>query len=154
MISITLPDGNIRKFNISPNGKQIAAQIGEGLAKAAIAMRVNGELVDLSSTIYKDSNVSILTKKDDESLELIRHDVAHILAEAVQELFPGTQVTIGPSIENGFYYDFAREEPFTLDDLKQIEVKMAEIIDRDDPFEKELWDRDYAIWVFEKKGEK
>ena len=109
MISITLPDGNIRKFNISPNGKQIAAQIGEGLAKAAIAMRVNGELVDLSSTIYKDSNVSILTKKDDESLELIRHDVAHILAEAVQELFPGTQVTIGPSIENGFYYDFAGE---------------------------------------------
>ena len=154
MISITLPDGNIRKFNISPNGKQIAAQIGEGLAKAAIAMRVNGELVDLSSTIYKDSNVSILTKKDDESLELIRHDVAHILAEAVQELFPGTQVTIGPSIENGFYYDFAREEPFTLDDLKQIEVKMAEIIDRDEPFEKEIWDRDYAIRVFEKKGEK
>ncbi len=154
MISITLPDGNIRKFNISPNGKQIAAQIGEGLAKAAIAMRVNGELVDLSSTIYKDSNVSILTKKDDESLELIRHDVAHILAEAVQELFPGTQVTIGPSIENGFYYDFAREEPFTLDDLKQIEVKMAEIIDRDEPFEKETWDRDYAIRVFEKKGEK
>ncbi len=154
MISITLPDGNIRKFNISPNGKQIAAQIGQGLAKAAIAMRVNGELVDLSSTIYKDSNVSILTKKDDESLELIRHDVAHILAEAVQELFPGTQVTIGPNIENGFYYDFAREEPFTLDDLKQIEVKMAEIIDRDEPFEKEIWDRDYAINVFEKKGEK
>jgi threonyl-tRNA synthetase len=153
MVAITLPDGSVRKFDGSVTGLDVAADIGPGLAKAALAIRLNGELVDLSTTITTDSDLAIITLKDDEALELIRHDTAHVLAEAVQELFPGTQVTIGPAIENGFYYDFARDEPFTPDDLEQMEAKMAEIIARDEPFVREVWDRDEAIKTFKDMGE-
>jgi len=153
MVAITLPDGSVRKFEGSVTGTDVAADIGPGLAKAALAIRLNGTLVDLATTITEDSELAIITLKDDDALELIRHDTAHVLAEAVQALFPGTQVTIGPSIENGFYYDFARDEPFTPDDLEKMEVKMAEIIDRDDAFVREVWDRARAIETFEGMGE-
>jgi len=153
MVAITLPDGSVRKFEGSVTGLDVATDIGPGLAKAALAIHLNGDLVDLSTLIEEDSALAIITSKDEEGLELIRHDAAHVLAEAVQELYPGTQVTIGPSIENGFYYDFARDEPFTPDDLIKMEAKMAEIIDRDDAFEREVWDREKAIKTFEDMGE-
>ncbi len=153
MLAITLPDGSVRNFDGPVTGKDVAADIGPGLAKAALAIRLDGELVDLATTITEDSELAIITSKDDEALELIRHDTAHVLAEAVQELFPGTQVTIGPAIENGFYYDFARDEPFTPDDLEKMEARMAEIIDRDEPFVRETWDREEAIKTFEDMGE-
>ncbi len=153
-ILISLPDQTTRNFSAGVTGTEIAATIGTGLLKAALAIKINGKLCDLSLPIDQDASIEIITLKSDEALELLRHDTAHILAEAVQELFPGTQVTIGPSIENGFYYDFARAEPFTPDDLSKIETKMAEIIDRDSPFTREVWDRNDAIQLFEKKGEK
>ena len=154
MVAITLPDGSIRKFDEPVSGFELASNIGPGLAKAAIALRINGKLEDLSTRIEDDASVEIITEKDEEdALELIRHDAAHVLAEAVQTLFPGTQVTIGPTIENGFYYDFAREVPFTPDDLESIELKMHEIIDRDDPFTKEVWGRETAQQKFQEKGE-
>lgn len=153
-ILISLPDQTTRNFSAGVTGTEIAATIGTGLLKAALAIKINGKLCDLSLPIDQDAVIEIITLKSDEALELLRHDTAHILAEAVQELFPGTQVTIGPSIENGFYYDFARAEPFTPDDLSKIEAKMAEIIDRDSPFTREVWDRNDAIQLFEKKGEK
>ncbi len=153
MVAVTLPDGSVRKFDGSVTGLGVAVDIGPGLAKAALAIRLNGNVVDLSTLISEDSELSIITLKDDEALELIRHDTAHVLAEAVQELFPGTQVTIGPNIENGFYYDFARDEPFTPEDLEKMEAKMAEIIARDEPFVREVWDRDEAIKTFEGMGE-
>jgi len=153
MVAITLPDGSVRQFDGPVSGADLAADIGPGLLKAALAIRHAGEIKDLSSVISKDSEVAIITARDEEALELIRHDTAHVLAEAVQELFPGTQVTIGPSIENGFYYDFARDEPFTPDDLVKMEAKMAEIIDRDEPFEREIWSREEAIKVFSEMGE-
>ncbi len=148
MIAITLPDGSVREFDASVTGADVAADIGPGLAKAALAILLNGEVRDLSGVIAEDAEIAIITAKDEGALELIRHDTAHVMAEAVQGLYPGTQVTIGPAIENGFYYDFARDEPFTPDDLEKIEARMAEIIDRDQPFQREVWDRDKAIDTF------
>ena len=129
---ITLPDGNNLDFSKKITGLEIAEKISKSLAKEAMVISVDGELKDLNYLIEKNCTVKIFTSKNKEGLETIRHDTAHILAMAVQELFPGTQVTIGPVIENGFYYDFARKEPFTEDDLKKIEDKMREIVDRDE----------------------
>ena len=154
MVVITLPDGSIRNFVSPVSGTELAADIGPGLAKAAIAVRIDGKLNDLSTVIQNDAEVAIITDKDErDALDLIRHDTAHVLAEAVQELYPGTQVTIGPNIENGFYYDFAREEPFSNDDLEIIEEKMHEIINRDDAFDKQIVDRDSAAQMFRDMGE-
>jgi len=150
---ITLPDGSQRRFVAPLTGAALAAAIGPGLARDAIAMKVDGVLMDLSREIDHDAHVVFITRKDPEALELIRHDAAHVLAEAVQTLYPGTQVTIGPTIENGFYYDFARNEPFTPEDLPAIEAKMREIVARNAPFVREVWDRDEAIRFFEAKGE-
>lgn len=153
MLSITLPDGSVRQYEGSVTGLTIAQSIGAGLAKAALAMEVNGELVDLSLEITEDSAVKFITRKDEAALELIRHDTAHILAQAVQELYPNTQVTIGPSIENGFYYDFARDEPFKPEDLEGIERRMHEIVARNEAFIRQVMPRDEAIQHFEKAGE-
>ncbi len=153
MVAITLPDGSVRSFDNPVSGAELAADIGPGLAKAALAIRLNGALDDLSTVIDADSDVAVITDKDEEALDLIRHDAAHVLAEAVQELWPGTQVTIGPNIENGFYYDFAREEPFTPEDLETIEKKMLDVIERNDTFTKEVWDRDKAVQTFRDMGE-
>lgn len=149
-----LPDGSVKQFDGPVTGAELAAAIGPGLAKAALAIKIEGEVLDLSRSIDVDSTVEIITRKSDDALDLIRHDTAHVMAEAVQALYPGTQVTIGPSIENGFYYDFARDEPFTPDDLEKIEAKMMEIIKRDDSFIREEWDRDDAIRHFTDIGEK
>ena len=153
MPNIKLPDGNQLSFSEAVNGTQIASKISSSLSKKALVMEVNGELKDLSFLIEKDSSVKIFTSQHHEGIETIRHDTAHILAMAVQELFPGTQVTIGPVIENGFYYDFARKEPFTENDLRKIEQKMIEIVDRDEITKREVWERDKAIDHFKKKGE-
>ena len=151
MPNITLPDGKKLNFDKSVTGSEVAEKISKSLAKQALVMSVNGELKDLYSTIDKDSSIKIFTAKDPEGLEVIRHDTAHIMAMAVQELFPGTQVTIGPVIENGFYYDFARKEPFTSEDLEKIENKMREIVDRDEKTYREVWKRNDAIEHFKKK---
>ena len=153
MPTITLPDGKNLKFSKKVTGLQVAEEISKSLAKQAMVISINGELKDLDFLIESDCSVKIFTAKNNEGLETIRHDTAHILAMAVQELFPGTQVTIGPVIENGFYYDFARKEPFTEDDLKKIEEKMREIVDRDEITKREVWDRDKAIKHFRNKGE-
>ncbi|GAN90329.1 threonyl-tRNA synthetase [Gluconobacter frateurii M-2] len=153
MPAITLPDGSVRTFDGTVTGTTIAASIGPGLAKAALAMEVNGKLVDLATEIADDAAVKFVTKKDDASLEMIRHDAAHVLAEAVQSLWPETQVTIGPSIKDGFYYDFSREKPFTPDDFEAIEARMRAIVAANAPFTREVWDRDEAIRFFEEKGE-
>ncbi|MGB0684155.1 MAG: threonine--tRNA ligase [Magnetovibrionaceae bacterium] len=154
MVALSLPDGSVRQFDRPVTGAELAADIGPGLAKAALAIKVDGALTDLSVEITQDAQVSLLTAKDEEALELLRHDAAHVMAQAVQELYPNTQVTIGPAIENGFYYDFAREEPFTPDDLEKIEARMMEIVDRDLPLEREVWDRDELIKTFLDMGEK
>ena len=153
MLTLTLPDGNKLKFPKKVTGLEVAEKISKSLAKQAIVMTIDGKLTDLNFIINKDCDVKILTSKNKEGLETIRHDTAHVLAMAVQELFPGTQVTIGPVIDNGFYYDFARKEPFTEEDLKKIENKMREIIDRDEITRKEVWERDKAVKHFESKGE-
>ena len=153
-ISITLPDGSTRAFEGPVTGGEIAAAIGPGLAKAALAVKGNGELRDLTRPIERDAAVEIVTAGHEDSLELLRHDCAHVLAEAVQELYPGTQVTFGPAIENGFYYDFARDVPFTPDDLAVIEKRMHEIVDRNETIVREVWDRDEAIRHFAEIGEK
>jgi len=153
-INITLPDKSVRQYSAGVTGMEIAESIGAGLAKAALAIKVNGEAIDLSRPIEGDSAIAIITSKDAEGLELIRHDAAHIMAEAVKELYPETQVTIGPAIENGFYYDFARETPFSTDDLDKIENKMREISGRDEKLVREVWNRDEAVKYFEKIGEK
>ena len=150
---ITLPDGNNLDFPKKITGLEVAEKISKSLAKQAMVMSVDGELKDLDYLIEKNCSVKIFTSKNDEGLETIRHDTAHILAMAVQELFSGTQVTIGPVIENGFYYDFARKEPFTEEDLKKIEQRMKEIVDRDEITKREVWDREKAIKHFRKKGE-
>jgi len=144
----------VRSFDAPVAGTTVAAAIGPGLARAALAMKIDGKLVDLSTVIEADANLVFVTRKDEVALEMIRHDCAHVLAEAVQELFPGTQVTIGPSIENGFYYDFARSEPFTTEDFAAIEAKMREIVGRNAPFVRSVIDRDEGIAFFEAKGEK
>ncbi len=154
MPAITLPDGSVRRFDGPVAGTTVAAAIGPGLARAALAMKLDGKLVDLSTEIAQDANVVFVTRKDADALEMIRHDAAHVLAEAVQALYPGTQVTIGPSIENGFYYDFARNEPFTTADFPAIEAKMREIIARNAAFERSVIDRDEGIAFFLAKGEK
>ena len=153
MPTITLPDGNNLDFPNKVTGLEVAEKISKSLAKQAMVIGINGELKDLDFVIDKDCSVKIYTSKNEEGLETIRHDTAHILAMAVQELFPGTQVTIGPVIENGFYYDFARKESFTEDDLIKIEDKMKEIVDRDEITKREVWERDKAIKHFKKKGE-
>ncbi len=152
-VRITLPDGSVREYDHAPTGEEIARDIGPGLAKAALAVKVNGQLRDLYLPITEDAAVEIVTRKSPEALELIRHDAAHILAEAVQELYPGTQVTIGPTIEDGFYYDFARDDPFTPEDLERIEQRMHEIVDRAEPIRREVWDREEAIRFFRSIGE-
>ncbi|MBF0875656.1 threonine--tRNA ligase [Gluconobacter cerevisiae] len=153
MPAITLPDGSVRTFDGTVTGTTIAASIGPGLAKAAMAMEVDGKPVDISTEISSDASVKFVTRKDEDALEMIRHDAAHVLAEAVQSLWPETQVTIGPSIKDGFYYDFSREKPFTPEDFPAIEEKMREIVAANTPFVREVWDRDEAIRFFEEKGE-
>ena len=150
---ITLPDGSVRSYDRPVSGAELAHDIGFSLGKAAVALRIDGAMRDLATVIDRDAGVAIVTGKDPDALELIRHDAAHVMAEAVQELFPGTQVTIGPAIENGFYYDFARDEPFTPEDLPRIEERMREIVDRDEEITREIWDRSEAIDYFESIGE-
>ena len=150
---IKLPDGTSNKYDTAITGNEIAASIGPGLAKAALLIEVNGKLCDLAFPINSDAKIRIITAKDKEALEVIRHDAAHILAEAVKELWPDTQVTIGPAIEDGFYYDFARELPFTLDDLELIEERMAEIVIRNENIHREVWQRRDALEYFKQAGE-
>ncbi len=153
MISVKFPDGAIREYDDGVSGADIVNSISKSLAKKTVAMRINGELCDLSDIVADGSLIEFILRDDEAALELIRHDCAHILAEAVQELWPDTQVTIGPVIENGFYYDFARDEPFSTEDLRKIEKKMKEIIGRGAAFTKEIWDRDEAKKIFAAKGE-
>ena len=153
MLKITLPDGSERQFNAGASGADVAASIGAGLAKAAVAARVDGSEWDLSRIIEQDAAVEIITRDSEDGLELLRHDAAHVLAEAVKELWPETQVTIGPAIENGFYYDFAREEAFTNADLEVIETRMKDIVDRDETIDREVWKRDKAVEFFGSIGE-
>ncbi len=153
MPNITLPDGSTRTFEATTSGAEVAASIGKSLARDAVAIRVDGQLWDLTRPIDTDVTIDIVTRDSDDGLELLRHDAAHVLAEAVKELWPGTQVTIGPAIENGFYYDFAREEPFTEDDLAIIEKRMQEIVARDEAIEREVWVRDDAVRFFREIGE-
>ncbi len=152
-ISLSFPDGSVRDFPTGITGREIAEGISKSLSKKSVAIALNDELQDLTDPIENNGAIEIVTRDDPRALELIRHDAAHVMAEAVQELFPGTQVTIGPVIENGFYYDFARDKPFTPDDLPKIEKKMREIIQRNKPFEKSLWSREKAHQVFADKGE-
>ena len=154
MPAITLPDQSVRRFDGPVTGTTVAEAIGPGLARAALAMKLDGKLVDLATEIDHDGELVFVTRRDPEALELIRHDAAHVLAEAVQELYPGTQVTIGPAIADGFYYDFARNEPFTPDDFAPIEAKMREIVARGEKFVRQEIDRDEAIRFFQDKGEK
>ena len=153
MPRIKLPDGKNLVFNKKVTGFEVSEKISKSLSKQALLMSINGELKDLSETIENDCSIKIFTNKDKEGLETIRHDTAHILAMSVQELFPGTQVTIGPVIEDGFYYDFSRKEPFTDEDLTKIENRMKEIVDRNEITKKEVWERSKAISHFKKKGE-
>ncbi len=153
MITVTLPDGSKREFDAPVTVKQIAESIGAGLAKAALIGKVNGKLVDLSTVVDADATVSIVTGKDPEGVDVIRHSTSHLMAQAVKELFPSAEVTIGPSIENGFYYDFKFERPFTLDDLKAIEEKMAELVKKDIPLERIEMPRDEAVAYFKGIGE-
>ena len=153
MITVSFPDGASRQYEAGISGADIAADISKSLSKKAVAVKLDGALEDLAQPIERDARIEIVTRDDDAALELIRHDAAHVMAEAVQELFPGTQVTIGPVIENGFYYDFDREEAFTPEDLPKIEAKMREIIQRNAAFTKEVWTRDEAKAYFRDKGE-
>jgi threonyl-tRNA synthetase len=152
-ISLTFPDGSVRAYEAATTGAGLAESISKSLAKKAVAYALDGTVRDLADPIGKSGKVEIITREDPRALELIRHDTAHVLAEAVQELWPGTQVTIGPVIENGFYYDFARNEPFTPEDFPAIEKKMREIIGRNRPFTKQVWSREQAKQFFRDKGE-
>jgi threonyl-tRNA synthetase len=153
MPTITLPDGSEKQFDAATRGADIAESIGKSLARDAVAVRVDGELWDLTRDIENDAGVEIVTRDSDDGVELLRHDAAHALAEAVKELWPETQVTIGPAIENGFYYDFSRDEPFTESDLEVIETRMKEIVDRDEAITREVWSRDEAVAFFRSIGE-
>jgi threonyl-tRNA synthetase len=153
MVAITLPDGSVRRFDGPVSGAALAAAIGPGLAKAALAIKIDGNVKDLATAIERDAAVEIVTSKHADALELIRHDCAHVLAEAVQELYPGTQITFGPATETGFYYDFARNEPFTPEDLPRIETRMREIVDRNETITREVWSRADAVAYFNAKGE-
>ena len=153
MVTITLPDGTARQFDGAVTAEQVARDIGPGLAKAAIVARINGALADLRLPIEVDAGLEIVTRNADAALEILRHDCAHVMAEAAKELWPNMQVTIGPTIEDGFYYDFAKAEPFTPDDLSALEKRMAEIIRRDETIEREVWERSRAIDYFTSIGE-
>ncbi|MBL4721839.1 MAG: threonine--tRNA ligase [Alphaproteobacteria bacterium] len=153
MVAITLPDGSVREYDGAVTGEQVAASIGPGLAKAALIVKVDGEPRDLRFLIEQDAALEIVTRDHEDALEVLRHDCAHIMAEAVQELFPGTQITFGPSIDDGFYYDFHRETPFTPEDFETIEKRMGEIVDRDEDITREVWTRADARRLFEEKGE-
>ena len=147
-ITITFPDGNTKSVEKGTSGLDLANQISKSLAKESVAIQIDGKICDLSLELNQDCKVVIIKKENEEALDIIRHDCAHVMAEAVQSIFPGTQVTIGPSIENGFYYDFARKEPFTLSDLPKIEKKMHEIINIGEKFRREVWSQDEAINFF------
>ena len=153
MIDLIFPDGSHRQFEDGVSGRDVASSIAKSLEKRALLVKLDGELRDLDRPLEKGGRFEILTRESPETLETIRHDASHVMAEAVQELFPGTQVTIGPAIEDGFYYDFARETPFSLDDLAKIEERMKQIVDRDEKIEREVWDRDEAIAHFKSIGE-
>jgi len=153
MPAITLPDGSVRQYEGAVTGTQIAESISKSLAKKALAIKVDGAVCDLFGEISKDASVEIITREHEDALDLIRHDAAHLMAQAVQELFPGTQVTIGPNIEDGFFYDFARDEPFSSDELVKIEKRMSQIVDEGRPTRKEVWDRAEAIRRFTEMGE-
>ncbi len=153
MVAITLPDGSVRSYDGPVTGAEIAADIGPGLAKAALAIKIDGTMRDLATEITEDARVEIITRNHEDALELLRHDCAHVFAQAVQELFPGTQITFGPAIEDGFYYDFFRETPFRPEDFAQIEERMREIVDRDLAITREVWDREEAIRFFRSIGE-
>ncbi len=152
-IILTFPDGNQRKVKSGTTGLDVARSIAPSLAKRTVAMMLDGHLADAADPIERNATIKFISRTDPEALELIRHDCAHVMAEAVQQLFPGTQVTIGPVIENGFFYDFSKEEPFHPDDLARIEKKMHEIIQKNAPFTKQVWSRDKARQVFRDKGE-
>src|SRR6266704_6013502 len=153
MVALTFPDGARREFPDNITGLDVAKGISPSLAKRTVAMALDGELADLNDPIEADAKIELVNRDDPRALELIRHDCAHVLAEAVQTLWPGTQVTIGPVIENGFYYDFFRNQPFTPEDFPAIEAKMREIIARDKPFTKEILPRDQAKKIFRDRGE-
>src|SRR5438445_9817179 len=153
-VTITLPDGSTRTYPAPVTGGEIAASIGAGLAKAAVAVRIDGELRDLTAPIERDTRIAIVTRDVPEALEVLRHDAAHVLAEAAKELYPDVQVTFGPATETGFYYDFARDAPFTPDDLAKLEARMREIVQRDEPITREVWSRDEAVAFFKSIGEK
>src|SRR4029077_12088736 len=153
LIVVTLPDGKHLDFGKPATGGEIAAAIGPGLAKAAIAIRVDGKPRDLATVIDRDAAVAVITRDTPDGAEILRHDAAHVMAEAVKELYPETQVTFGPATETGFYYDFARSEPFTPDDLEKIEARMHETVRRDEKITREVWDRDAAIAFFRDIGE-
>jgi threonyl-tRNA synthetase len=153
-VAITLPDGKQRHFPGAVTGAEIAQAIGPGLAKAALAIVVDGEPKDLATRIDRDARIAILTRDSPQALEILRHDAAHVMAEAVKELYPDAQVTFGPATETGFYYDFARDQPFTPEDLARIELRMHAIVDRDEPIAREEWERDRAVAFFQSIGEK
>ena len=153
MPNVTLPDGSVRRFDRPVSGLELAESIGRGLARDAVALRIDGELRDLATVIEADTSAAIVTRSEPEGVDLLRHDAAHVLAEAVKELHPDAQVTIGPTIEDGFYYDFARDEPFTPGDLERIEERMREIVARDEPVRREVWSRADAVEFFRGVGE-
>ena len=153
-IDITFPDGAVRSFEAGATGRDVAENLSKSLAKKAVLVRLDGQLRDLDRPIEASGRLEIVTREHPDVLEVIRHDASHVMAEAVQELFPGTQVTIGPAIEDGFYYDFARDEPFSLEDLARIEKKMGQIVDRNEKIVREVWNREDAIAHFESIGEK
>jgi threonyl-tRNA synthetase len=153
-VVVTLPDGSKRAFPASLTGAELAASIGPGLAKAAIALKLDGEPRDLATVIDHDAKAAIITREQPDGLEILRHDAAHVMAEAVKELYPETQVTFGPATDNGFYYDFARDTPFTPEDLEKIEARMRDIVKRDEAITREVWERDAAVAFFDGLGEK
>src|ERR1700755_1076004 len=153
MVAVTFPDGARREYPQNTTGLDIAKGISPSLAKRTVAMALDGTVADLSAPITRDAKIEFIGREDPRALELIRHDTAHVLAEAVQSLWPGTQVTIGPVIENGFYYDFFRNEPFTPEDFGAIETRMRDVVARDKPFTKEIWSREQTKQVFRDNGE-
>src|SRR5579864_9448138 len=153
-IAVTLPDGSRREFPGPLSGAELVAAIGAGLAKAALAVKIDGRPRDLAAIIDHDADVAVITREMSEGVEILRHDAAHVMAEAVKELYPETQVTFGPATETGFYYDFARDTPFTPEDLARIEERMHEIVRRDEPIAREEWERDRAVAFFQSIGEK
>src|SRR5205807_241764 len=153
-VTITLPDGSRREFADPVTGAELAAAVGPGLARAAVAFKIDGQPHDLSALIDHDAAVAIITREMPEGVEILRHDAAHVMAEAVKELYPETQVTFGPATETGFYYDFARATPFTPEDLGRIEQGKPDIVRGDGPFTREVWERDTAIALFDGIGER